>query len=274
MKFVYALLFMLLSFNMAYSQQDTIVTNNEKIVCSIKEITSDAVRYSYPGEDLINTIYKNTIEKIAFKSGRVQKFAESTSFKTITGPADYENVSVTKVESEIHGLYKLGNVSSKAKGTTTYSNMERVKERAYRKLKMEAAMQGANVVFLTQQGTQGNQAGTQYQAGRTTETNLDGIAYTNKIPNFDEFSAKVKENSQYSVTTRLKLWSSGTDMVTDDFNDVMTIGRITNESGLIMVDATIPKIKETKFRVAFVGVNRFVLVYEDKSTIYNLVVAL
>lgn len=72
-------------FEMAFSQQDTIVTNNEVIICSVKEITSDAVKFTYPGEDLINTIYKNTVEKIMFKSGRVQKFAEATSFKTING---------------------------------------------------------------------------------------------------------------------------------------------------------------------------------------------
>lgn len=274
MKLICTFFFMLLGLNMAYSQQDTIVTNNEKIICSIKEITVDAVRFSYPGEDLVNAIYKNTIEKITFKSGRVQKFAEATSLKTINGPGDFENVSITKVESEVHGLYKVTNVSSKAKGTTTYSNIERVKERAYRKLKMEAAMQGANVVFLTQQATQGNQYGTKYQAGNATETNLDGVAYADKIPKFEEVNAKLKGYSQYSVTSRLKLWSSGTEMVSEEFSDVLTINSITNESGFIMIDGTIPKIKATKFRVAFFSKTNFVLVYEDKSTLYNVVLSL
>jgi len=271
MKSICISLFMLLCFQFAYSQQDTIFTNSEKIVCSIKEITVDGVSFTYPGEELVNTIYKNTVEKIIFKSGRVQKFAEATLFKTVNGPEDYENVSITKVESEVKGLFKLANVSSKAKGTTTMSNIERVKERAYRKMKMEAAMQGANVVFITQQVTKGNQYGTEYQAGSATETNLDGVAYTNKIPKFEDFNALLAGKSQFNVITRLKLWSGGTDMVTDELAGTLTINSVTNESGLIMINATIPKVKAEKFRVVFFDKTRFVLVYEDKSTIYNLV---
>ena len=50
--------------------------------------------------------------------------------------------TITQVEGEIKGLFKVGEVSSKAKGTTTFSNQERVKERAYKKLKIQAAMMG------------------------------------------------------------------------------------------------------------------------------------
>lgn len=271
MKLIYVTLFMLMCFESAYSQQDTIVTNSEKIVCTVKEITVDAVKFTYPDEDLINTIYKNTVEKIIFKSGRVQRFAEATSFKTINGPEDFENVSITKVEGEVKGLFKLANVSSKAKGTTAYANIERVKERAYRKLKMEAAMQGANVVFLTQQLTTGNQYGTEYQAANATETNIDGVAYTNKIPKFEEFTAKINNRTQFNLITRLKLWSGGTDMENDQFKGTLTINSVTNESGLIMIEGTIPKVNETKFRIAFFNETNFVLVYEDKSTIYDLV---
>lgn len=274
MKLLAVFIFMLFGFNMAYSQQDTIVTNNEKIICSVKEITINAVKFSYPGEDLVNTIYKNTVEKITFKSGRVQEFAEATSFKTINGPEDFENVSLTSVESEVYGLYKLANVSSTEKGATTFSNIERVKERAYRKLKMEAAMNGANVIFLTQQGTWGNQIETDNQAGITTETNLDGVAYANKIPKFEEFKTRTKDYSQYNVISRSKLWSGGTEMKSEEFAAVLTINNITNDRGLIMIDGTIPKIKENKFRVAFFSETNFVLVYEDKSTIYNVVVSL
>jgi len=274
MKSIYITVLMILCFQFAYSQQDTIFTNSEKIVCSIKEITVDGVSFTYPGEDLVNTIYKNTVEQIIFKSGRVQRFAEATSFKPVNGPEDFENVSITKVEGEVKGLFKLANVSSKAKGTTTMSNIERVKERAYRKMKIEAAMQGANVIFLTQQQTHGNQYGTDYQAGNTTETNIDGVAYANKIPKFEDFTAKIKDNSTYSVISMLKFWSGGTDMENKDFMGVLSIKNITNESGLIMIDGTIPKIKATRFRVSFINDARFILVYEDKSTIYNVVVSL
>src|ERR1017187_4120150 len=114
-----------------FGQADTIFSNNEKIPCNVKEITPEAVRYSFPGEELINSVYKNTVQKIVFKNGRVQTFAESTSFKKVDSVGDFDNVTITAVENEILGLYKLGDVSSKAKGTTVYSNQVRVKERAY-----------------------------------------------------------------------------------------------------------------------------------------------
>jgi len=81
------------------AQTDTIFSNNEKIACTVKEITPDAVKFIYPDEELINTVYKNTIQKIVFKSGRVQVFAEATSYKTVSSVEDFENVTITEDES-------------------------------------------------------------------------------------------------------------------------------------------------------------------------------
>ena len=68
-------------------QSDTIVSNNEKIPCTVKEITPDAVKYNFVGEDLINTLYKNVVQKIVFKNGRIQTFSEVTAFKKVVGIA-------------------------------------------------------------------------------------------------------------------------------------------------------------------------------------------
>jgi len=46
---------------------DTIVINNQKTACSVKEITPDAVKYTYPNEDVINSVFKNTVQKIIFR---------------------------------------------------------------------------------------------------------------------------------------------------------------------------------------------------------------
>lgn len=32
-----------------FAQVDTILMNNQKIACSVKEVTPDAVKYTYPG---------------------------------------------------------------------------------------------------------------------------------------------------------------------------------------------------------------------------------
>ena len=166
----------------AFSQYDTIYSNGERMACTIKEITPNAVKFSYPNEDLVNSVYKNTIQKIVFKSGRVQIFAEATSLRTINSADDFDNVSLSHVEAEEAGLYKIGDVGAKARGTTVYSNMQKVKERGIRKMKIQAAMMGANVIYLTQEATSTN------FYGSATSTNMAGVAYSSMLPGYDNFS--------------------------------------------------------------------------------------
>jgi hypothetical protein len=254
-----------------FGQTDTIFSNNEKIPCIVKEITPDAVKYAYPGEDLITTVYKNAVQKIVFKNGRVQTFAESTSFKSVTNVLDFENVTVTQVENEVRGLFKVGDVSSKAKGTTTLSNQERVKERAYRKLKIQAAMQGANIIYLTNQRTEGNKAGGYYQAGSPAETNLTGVAYTTLLPSYKDFENLISGKRSFTAVEEFKLWSSSSDMTQSAIQLKFTIDNVLNENGLIMLEGKLEGVsKYSKFRVVSLSNNSFNIFYEDKSTVYNL----
>jgi len=259
----------------SYAQTDTIFTNNEKISCSVKEITQDAVKYSFVGEDLMNSIYKNAVQKIVFKSGRVQTFAEATSFKKVKSVDDYDNVTITQVESEVRGLFKVGDVSAKAKGATTMSNQERVKERAYNKLKIGAALMGANIVYITNQRTEGNKQGSKYQAGSSTETSLSGVAYSNQLPSFDEFKSLIKDKRNFIVVEEAKLWSSGSDMSKSPMNAAFKINNMVNENGIIKIDGDLQDVNKYKsFRVVNVTKDSFNIYYEDKSTAYNLKVIL
>ncbi len=252
-------------------QTDTIFTNNEKIACSVKEITPEAVKYSFPGEDLINSIYKNSIQKIVFKSGRTQIFAEATSYKKINGVDDYENVTITQVENEVKGLFKIGDVSSKAKGTTTLSNQERVKERAYRKLKIVAAMMGANIIYLTNQRSEGNKAGGYYQSGSSAETSLSGVAYTSQLPDFAGLKMIIGKKRNFSTTEQAKMWSSASDMTKTNIQKSFIINNMTNENGIIMIDGDLDgESKFKKFRVVSYDKEYFNIYYEDKSTSYNI----
>lgn len=256
------------------AQMDTIYTNSEKIACIVKEITPDAVKFSYPNEELLNSVYKNTIQKIVLKSGRVQTFAEATSYKTVTGAEDYENVTLTEVESEVKGLFKLGEASSKAKGTTGFSSMEKVKQRAYKKMKIMGAMMGANIIYLTQNITTGNEPGGKYQGAKSTETNMAGVAYSNKLPSYDEFNNLIGTKTTFRAFENIKLSSGGDDMKKSSSDANIQISRIYNESGLIMLDAKVDGVKETTFRVISFTNEHFTIVYHDSNIfnnqIYNL----
>ncbi len=265
----------LLSANLCFAQRDTIFLNNETIVCSIKEITEDAVRYTYPDEDLVNSIYKNSVQKIVLKSGRTQIFLESTSFKPVKTIDDYQNVTITQIESEVKGLFKIGDVSSKAKGTTTLSNQERVKERAYNKLKAEAAMMGANIVYLTHQRTEGNKAGGYWQAGSSAETNLSGVAYSSVILNFNDFQSLIRDSRNFTTIEQAKLWSSDSKFSKSNYQKSFAIKKISNVNGSIMIEGDLQGVSKYKtFRVVSFDENSFNIFYEDKSTSYNIKVAL
>lgn len=253
------------------AQTDTIVLNNQKIACTVKEITPDAVKYSYPGEDLLNSVYKNGVQKIIFKSGRVQTFAESTSYKPVNGVMDYNNVTITSVESEVKGLFKLGDVSSKAKGTTTFSNQERVKERAYRKFKIQAAMLGANIIYLTNQRTEGNKYG--YYNSSASEANLTGIAYSNTLPDLDNFKKLLGSRANFVAVKQYKLWSSDSDVSQDAINKRFTIANVINDNGIVSIEGTLEgESKITSFQLASFDSNGFSVAFKDKETAYNIVI--
>lgn len=247
---------------------DTIFMNNEKVVCSVKEVSEDAVKYVYPGEETINTVYKNAIQKIVFRSGRVSIFAESTSYKKVTCVGDYDNVSFAHVGGEVKGLYKLGEVSSKARGVTVFADMERVKERAMFKLKVEAAMMGANVILLTQEATSGNHYG--YYANNATATNMAGIAYSNVLPSYTDFVNLVNDRTNFNVSKEVELDNSSMDYTETPKTEKLHIDSISNVSGLIMVRAAVDNDSEDTFRVISFTSDSFILVVSDENAIYNL----
>jgi hypothetical protein len=259
--------------SLGFAQTDTIVSNNEKIPCQVKEITTDAVKYSYSGEEVTASLYKNAVQKIIFKNGRIQTFSEATLFKTIEKATDYDNVTITQVESEIKGLFKLGDASAKAKGTTIISNQERVKERAYRKFKIQAAMQGGNCIFLTNQRTNGNFVGGPYQMSTSTEASLTGVVYTNQLPNYQEFIKLISDKHNFMAIQELSLFSCFADLTKCDIKKKFSIYSIKNEHGLIMIEGQIEGVPNyQKFRVVSFTKENYTIFYENKSTQYNIVV--
>lgn len=257
------------------AQSDTVVINNQKIACSVKEITPDAIKYTFPGEDLINTVYKNTVQKIIFKSGRIQTFAEATSYKSINGVMDFDKVTITSVENEVKGLYKLGDVSSKAKGTTVFSNQEKVKDRAYRKMKIQAAMYGANVVYLSNQRTEGNKYGTRYTAGSTAETNLTGIAYCNALPDYDQFKKMMSNRATVLAVQKYELDASSFDVSQDNIKKVFTINNILNDNGIVYIEGNLEGEKKiNRFQLVNFNAGSFSVAYKNDGDAYNLVINL
>lgn len=256
--------------NLCFSQTDTIYSNNEKIPCNIKEVTTEAVKFSYIGEDLINSIYKNSVQKIVMKSGRVQIFSESTVFKKVESPTDFENVTITQIENDVKGLFRIGNVSSKAKGATALSAQEGLKARAYRKVKIQAALMGANVVYITNQKMEG------VRYGSTGETNLSGVSYTNITPNFNEFKKLIADRTNFTAIYKSSLIGDGSDDLSNlKMNKPFVISSIINENGLIMIEGKFDgSAKTTKFRVVSFTNEYFNIFFAGKGFLNNFKIKL
>lgn len=270
MKLSSLIFFLAFVYTFGYTQEkcDTIYSNSEILAVHVKEVTHDAVIYQYPGEAINNTIYKNSIIKIVFSSGRIQVFNEISNFKTVKGGNDWEKVTVTHVESEVKGLFKIGQVTSKAKGTTEFSNMNKVKDRAYMKLKIEAAMRGANMIYLFGEHVKGND----FNTDNSTETNLTGIAYTNIRPHFDDFQELINNNKQFKYVEFQYLGNNSTELARiPNEPKMITIDNIKNESGFIIVQAQIDGIDKNTFTVTYFDDKEIILMYEDTRKIYNLI---
>lgn len=260
------------------AQSDTIYTNQEKIPCTIKEVTPDAIQFAYPGESVTNTLYKNTIQKVVFKSGRVQTFSESHSLATISSITDYPKVTITQVEGETKGLYKIGEVSSSSRGGSVYSNVDRVKERALNKLKMEAVMRGANLIYMSYQSTEGNKYGGYFQAAKAAETVYSGVAYSNSVLNKADIVQKLSGVDLLMSTSQVVLLK-GTAITKSEYTIEATtvdirVKRVYEENSQVFLDATIRGFDSNTFRVVRYDANTVTVLAENKNRIVNLIAPL
>lgn len=176
------IVFLCLSFTLhVYSQTDTIFKNDgEVILVNVSEITETAVKFVYPGESFNNSLGKNTIKSIHFKSGRRQEFSSSLNLSRVKGCKDWEKVQVSRLESEIVGLYKIDMIGAKAKGATTLSSLAKLQDRAYNKIKIQTAMLGGNVAYILEQNTEEAIFGGEEGSSKTPGVTLSGLAYTTR----------------------------------------------------------------------------------------------
>lgn len=250
---------------------DSIFTSEGLILANVKSVEPEVINYAYPNEEVVTSIYKNTVQKIRFKSGRVQMFTEAFALKDVNSAYDYEQVSLTSLEIETKGLVKLDEVFTKAVGTTVFSNITQVKERAFRKMKIQAAMLGGNLLYMLDQSTVGNQVGSRYQSGKTTETILSGIVYTNMLPKLDNVKKFIGNKKYLQSYVYISIGQNSTEI--DNVNETMPVfelGNIYEERGFVYLNARAKSIDNQIFRVSYADKDKIGIVWKDGKKIYNI----
>lgn len=266
---IFLLLLLLGNVSTAAAQIDTIYTHEKCIPCNIIEITETAAKFQFPGEPHNNSLSLNAISKIVFRTGRVQEFASRTSFRHLASPMDWQQVSVASVESEVQGLYKVDDVSSKATGTTEFSNQERVKRRALDKIKMQAAILGANVLYMAQMRSEGVKTNLWTGVSSSAATSLYGVAYSSQMPQLAAAMELIGDKKEFPVVEEVSLTNNDTNYGQYATKKTLTIDRIYDDSGLVMIKGTLSKCKETLFRVTFCNDNDFYIAYKTRRGVFS-----
>jgi hypothetical protein len=135
----------------------------------IIKTTPELVEFTYPNEEIVNTEYKNTINKILYASGREELCSEKTKLAKIEGEDDWEKVIITYTEHDVKGLTRVDQIMATSGWGGTMATGLGYKN-ALKKLKRKAAKLGASIIWLTDKP---NEQTTKYGAG----VKLTGIAY-------------------------------------------------------------------------------------------------
>ncbi|MDX5481186.1 MAG: hypothetical protein LPK07_05850 [Hymenobacteraceae bacterium] len=281
MKQLFITLLLLFAAQYGFAQSDTLYTIQDKIPCVIREITPETVKYSLYGEEVVNTVYRNTVQKIVFQNGRVQTFAETAAYRKLRSIHDFENVAVTKVESEVKGLYKIDEVTTSAQAGSMLTGMDKVHDRALRKMKVVAAMMGANVVYLTYVQAKGSDWGLgsggpfHRTYASAAESFLSGIVYTNELPNFEDFNSKITDKTVFRVVEKAQFAKTSDDIRVYPSKRKFTLKEVTQENGHItVVGALEGASKHKQFRVASFDKDFFYIYYQEKGVAYSVKVVI
>ncbi len=124
---------------------DTIVhIAGPKMIVNVSHISASKIFYTYPDKDNIFEIDRKQVQKVVFRSGRVEVF-NRPAFQVIQED-DWRSVFITKNAGEVEGLYLRGQVEVQAAAAR---NRKETIRNAEIRLKKQAAAMGANIIYLT-----------------------------------------------------------------------------------------------------------------------------
>lgn len=282
MQYAFSIISLILYLNChCYSQSDTIYLENKKIVCTVREVTNDSIKFTYPNEEQVNRILKKTAQKIVFKSGVKDVFYEPISLNKVNGPDDWENVAITRSAKEVKAFRQVGTVSAEtggqgsvnpigAIGAVLGGNMGTIRKHTFRKMKMQCAMSGGNLIHITQlDSTSALYLGL---GGKGAEMAGKGIAYTAIPLNSSEFRGKLSSKTTYTCVEKIEMSTKDFQFTKSQFDSVFKPSFVISEADLLYVIGTLANVRTGQFRVISFTEKQYILMHKDKATTYNYVI--
>ena len=235
---------------------DSIFTIDSVIVANVKEITPDLIKYNVPDMEVTTSIYRNIVKKIQYKTGQTQVFKESINLENVESAYDSDKVRVSNKENETKGLIKLGVVYASVFGETPFSTYENIFGRAVRKLKIQAAMLGGNLVYFSDKFDQV----------------ISGSVYSNILPKMEDFERFNNDKHEYTVYNSVSISVNRFNLEESiEFPTKVVIEDIYQDDDFIYIKSKKTQYSDNQvYRVVCFSKNHFVLTYLKGNRIYNL----
>jgi len=252
-----------------FGQMDTIYLSDHKTPCLVREVGPEEIKYNLPGEDVVNSIYKSTVKKIVFRSGRVETYANPVPDIDWSSPLDFEKIYLTKSPNDPLGWYSLNNLKVFATGGTIFSKGESVRKRALNKLKMQASMLGAKMVEITREDNYSHEEGN-LESNQKPSTYLDGTAYTDKLLNLEEFNNIMKGKRDFLVIHSFTLRNNANQIQEDTSLIPFRILQINQEDGIIYLEGNLEYVRsKAKYQLISFKENEFIILFQKDHDFYD-----
>jgi len=151
---------------------DTIyLLGQRKMIVQVKGIFYSDVKYEDPQSGEIKTMKTKNIQKIIFDSGRKEIFNKPLVENIEEN--DWKNVVLTRDESSVKDLYKVGEV--KGKSSSRNRTIKSAERTATIRMKRRAANMGGVMILVTKEESQGG-------FGEVPTFYIEGIAYSFEPP--------------------------------------------------------------------------------------------
>jgi hypothetical protein len=264
------------------AQLDTIFSRSGPIPCHITEVGVRTVSFTHPEEEVLNGIYRSQIQKIVFRTGRVQEFPEFRQYRQVRYIDEAENVTIVTDASEVESLHRLDFVATQFH--TLGHNMPRQQETIFRSLRQQAAMLGGNVLLLVAPGASPGASGMEAVAVTTGQGFQNGVVYTTEKLDLGDFETRISQKQTYRIDTLYRVTP-----VNSNLSKIKVIGTFhlygieRSEDHTVLKGGLKPVVRQggggelnlskfSHFRVVQVYPTHFTLYFRDDNTVYNMIV--
>lgn len=122
--------------------------DGKKLLVDVKKIYLNDLYYSFPGETKVHKMDQRLVQKIEYKSGKVEVLNETPPKVREVG--DYRKVKVTSNPDDVEGLIEVAKLEAPAEGSSRgNSSLKSLERTATIVLRRKAALVNADIILIT-----------------------------------------------------------------------------------------------------------------------------